>query len=718
MRSWGLIVCLAALPAALPALDFVGVDGTAFVAGGRRLALRGEDVANAADAFQHLAGARDKGVNLLQIRVDGLAQSSAPGIPSEAGWRQLDQVLATAAKAGVYILPSLSSFRSGGGAARLSKGLGGTSSGLYLADGRARQWYLFLLAQAGNRRNTVTGVAYKDDPAIFGWCLGADLGDPDDPLGERAGNWARRSAAVIKQADPRHLVGVHFVLEVPPALGKAAALDFLALPENAGPAAGAELARPLLLVGGDGSWYCRPDAKPLRLGPPSVKLTGPHDARVAVRASEDAVITVDYGNEGWLKDSVAAPQGKTAILDLKGLRDGGRYLLRLRARTGDGRVAASSILRLDVPGEARLPAAPAPWSGSIVTAEEGQFRDAGKPFRYVGANNYYLRITDDDAAFAQVLDSARDMGMRVLRCQANGELVEPVKPDIFEPQRWMVAGSPQGWQEASWKRYDRVLAECQKRGLRVIIYITDNWEYFGGMKTWAKWRGIDDKNAFFTNSTLKDDYKGLIRRWATRVNTVTGVKYADDPTIFAWELANEPRDESDKSSRTLASWVDEMAGFFKSLDPKHMVACGLEGMHALNGEHYSGADFVEVQKSKNVDFATFHFYPIKDFRRFSLKAAKGALRDYVATAHAQLGKPVVMEEFGIEKKYDGDLNRFEWTQSLAETFLRAGGDGLNYWMLVDDHYLGGDGFEIQPQDVGYCNLFSRLATAMNNGRKL
>lgn len=688
---------------------WVTVDGAQFSAGGAPLALRGEDASDAADALRRLAGARSRGVNLVHLRLDSLPASQVPGVPSEAGWQALDQVLAAAAAQGAYLLPSLASFRAGGGAQRLALGLGGASEGLYLADGRAREWYLHLLQTALRR------PGWAGNPAVLGWSLAADLGDPDDPEGARAVNWALRAAQLIRRHDSRHLIGLHYRLPAPARLAQVQALDFLVVPASASRSARAELARPLLFAGEDGAWVSAPASEGLSLGGLDLRLVDPHTAELTAQASRRAWLRVDYGNEGLQDRSQSSGPATRFRIRLAGLRAGRSYDLRVSASDGQGGLAVARPLRLEVPVQRALPPVRAPYSGRIIRARDGRFWDGDKRYRFVGTNNYYIRYIEDEAAVAQVLDAARDMGMGVIRAQANGERFQPMEPGLFEPMRYLVAGHPQGFQEAAFRRYDQVMAEAAKRGLRVIVYIADNWEYFGGMKTWVRWRGLEDKNRFYTDERVKADYKALIRHWAARVNTVTGVPYKDDPALFAWELANETRNESDPSSKTLAAWTQEMAAYWKTLDPNHMVATGLEGSRAHDGTHHSGADFEIVQSVPAIDFACFHLYPVKSHLRYSLKAVQASIRDYVRTAHDRMGKPVVMEEFGVEKKYEGQLNRFEWIGTMMRTFLDAGGDGFTHWMLVHDGYQGTDGFEIAPGDVEYVNLVKRLALQLHGG---
>ena len=74
-------------------------------------------------------------------------------------------------------------------------------------------------------------------------------------------------------------------------------------------------------------------------------------------------------------------------------------------------------------------------------------------------------------------------------------------------------------------------------------------------------------------------YKNYVKTLLTRKNTITGVVYSEDPTVFAWELANEPETSANyeinrgiKPGSLVYNWVDEMSAFVKSLAPKHMVS--------------------------------------------------------------------------------------------------------------------------------------------------
>lgn len=44
---------------------------------------------------------------------------------------------------------------------------------------------------------------------------------------------------------------------------------------------------------------------------------------------------------------------------------------------------------------------------------------------------------------------------------------------------------------------------------------------------------------FYTNATIVNDFKNYIKHLITHVNPYTGLSYAEDPTIFAYETGNE-----------------------------------------------------------------------------------------------------------------------------------------------------------------------------------
>jgi mannan endo-1,4-beta-mannosidase len=84
-------------------------------------------------------------------------------------------------------------------------------------DNRLKKKFKEYIDALIHRRNTVTGVLYKDDPAIFSWELGNELRytsgndrDANTPASERVRiltNWYAEMSTYIKSKDPHHLVG-------------------------------------------------------------------------------------------------------------------------------------------------------------------------------------------------------------------------------------------------------------------------------------------------------------------------------------------------------------------------------------------------------------------------------------------------------------------------------------------------------------------------------
>lgn len=78
-----------------------------------------------------------------------------------------------------------------------------------------------------------------------------------------------------------------------------------------------------------------------------------------------------------------------------------------------------------------------------------------------------------------------------------------------------------------------------------------------------------DIHLFYTDPTIRQHYKDWIKHLVTRTNTITGLPYTQDSTIFSWELANEPRLENYERSNglpvgsTICAWVKEMSDYIK-----------------------------------------------------------------------------------------------------------------------------------------------------------
>lgn len=232
--------------------------------------------------------------------------------------------------------------------------------------------------------------------------------------------------------------------------------------------------------------------------------------------------------------------------------------------------------------------------------------DDGKPFRFAGTNNYYLAYQPPEMV-DDVLARAAAHGFTVLRTWA---FIDIGHPDGSEsvgggPKNgvWFQALDPATntlvYSEAGLAHLDAVLVAAAKYGVRLILTLTNNWNDFGGADQYVRWETLvrpeyaatarhDD---FFTSVWQEAAYVAYAAHLMTRANSLTGVAYKDDPTIFAWELANEPRCAG---SGTYASsnnctlhyavynvqpvafkippWVARVSAQLKAVDSNHLIA--------------------------------------------------------------------------------------------------------------------------------------------------
>ena len=197
-----------------------------------------------------------------------------------------------------------------------------------------------------------------------------------------------------------------------------------------------------------------------------------------------------------------------------------------------------------------------------------------------------------------------------------------------------------------------------------------------------------------------------------RTNTITNVAYKDDPTILIWEIINEPRADD---KQALYAWIDEMAGFVKSIDPHHLVSSGSEGTY--------GSDFYETNKSKNIDVASLHLYP--ELWGFSIDQANSYLNDHIRIARDRLKKPLYLGEFGLRS---GIVDRPEIYRKWYDMMLGADVSGSLFWLLSGRQYGDAkvegtpypdyDGFSVYyPDSNDLCPIIQRHASAIATKRQ-
>lgn len=135
---------------------------------------------------------------------------TAPGEFSEEALQDLDNVIAKGKEHGVkFIIPFINYWDELGGICQYNTWAGAsnpsTNMEFFLSNSETQKWYKEYIDMLLNRVNTVTGVAYKDEPAIFAWqIMNEGRNSGGDPKVLR--DWYQEMAQYIKSIDSNHMV--------------------------------------------------------------------------------------------------------------------------------------------------------------------------------------------------------------------------------------------------------------------------------------------------------------------------------------------------------------------------------------------------------------------------------------------------------------------------------------------------------------------------------
>jgi hypothetical protein len=235
----------------------------------------------------------------------------------------------------------------------------------------------------------------------------------------------------------------------------------------------------------------------------------------------------------------------------------------------------------------------------FVTRDGAQLRDGDGLVRFVSFNIPNLLIVEDafvwggstpwrwpnEFELSDAFRTVRQMGAGVTR-----SYVITVRRDDSDMGSFVHVTGPGEFNEEAFVAMDRMLAAANRERVRVIVPLVDNWTWQGGAPQYAAFRGKPPE-AFWTDPEVIADFKRTIEHVLRRINTITGIRYADDPAIFGWETGNE--------LDSPPGWTREIARTIRQLDPNHLVIDG----NSLHGVPAAALEIPEI------DAITTHHYP-------------------------------------------------------------------------------------------------------------
>ncbi|QHC69224.1 carbohydrate binding domain-containing protein [Rathayibacter sp. VKM Ac-2801] len=244
---------------------------------------------------------------------------------------------------------------------------------------------------------------------------------------------------------------------------------------------------------------------------------------------------------------------------------------RLRSALAGGAIAVVVASTL-VATASSAQAAPADWTSAntaFVQREGTALTLDGERFRASGTNIYWLGLDENVGGvdyptyfrIKDALDTAAQLGVTVVR----SHMMTSTSQDAADPLALMPRLGE--YNEEAFRTIDFAVAYAGTLGIRLVLPLTDQWEYYhGGHRDFTTPLGLESDD-FYTDPAAIAAYQDYVDHVLDHTNTITGTRFVDDPTIMAWELGNELEGMT-------REWIDAQVAHLKEKAPEQLVAAG------------------------------------------------------------------------------------------------------------------------------------------------
>ncbi|SGY60627.1 BQ5605_C007g04458 [Microbotryum silenes-dioicae] len=284
----------------------------------------------------------------------------------------------------------------------------------------------------------------------------------------------------------------------------------------------------------------------------------------------------------------------------------------------------------------------------------------------MGANTIRLTSCGTSVAYAQGGFSMLVHGCTSLQLCFSANFKGPPYSAAMNPSYQVFGGA------AQLDIHDYVIYAAGQYGLRIVMPLTDNYDFYhGGKYSYIRFVGASVANygaSFLNTNTVYALFRDYVNFVMNRVNPYNGLAYKNDPTIMAWETGNELGGYIGKENYPPEYWTNRVASLIRGLSPKSLIIDGSDGFY-----NYTTKALAPGLNVTNIDLMSDHGYPRN-----------------VALLNAEI--PIV-------QKYNKGflLGEFDWTNSF-------GGDDLATYLnaVLAQTYMGVLSWSIQGHDSQCC----------------